>query len=160
MKIEQRVIQLVEEKIDDRPELFLVDVKMQSDGKLVILVDGDNGISIQDCVAISRHVGYHLEENNEIEHAYTLEVSSPGIDTALKLMRQYQKNTGRNVNIKLKDGTVYEGKLLDASELQVRIERAIKSQSAKEKKGKKIQGTEQVIPFDQIVETKVLISLK
>lgn len=160
MKIEQRVIQLVEEKIDDRPELFLVDVKMQSDGKLLILVDGDNGISIQDCVAISRHVGYHLEENNEIEHAYTLEVSSPGVDTPLKLMRQYQKNTGRNVSIKIKDGTIYEGKLLQSSDSEIVIEGAVKAQSPKEKKGKKVQGVEHIIPFDQIVETKVLISLK
>src|SRR5271170_7672543 len=74
MNIEKRVKELVAEKIADKPNLFLVDVKMHSNGKLIILVDGDNGIGIDDCVAISRHVGFHLEEENVIETAYNLEV--------------------------------------------------------------------------------------
>ena len=160
MRIEQRVIQLVEEKIADCADLFLVDVKMQPDGKLVILVDGDTGISVQDCAAISRHVGYHLEENNEVDHAYTLEVSSPGIGTPLTQIRQYQKNIGRNISVKIKDGTTYEGKLISVSDEEINIDGAIKSESEKNKKGKKIQTSEQVISFAQVVETKVLISLK
>jgi ribosome maturation factor RimP len=158
MKIEERVSQLVEEKIDDRPELFLVDVKMHPGNKLIILVDGDEGISIQDCVAISRHVGFHLEENNDIEQAYNLEVSSPGIDTPLKLLRQYQKNINRNVNIKTKDGVIYEGKLIEASEDEIKIEGILKSRPGKGKK-EKVE-PEQSIPFYQIAETKVLISFK
>ena len=91
MNIEKRVKELIEEKIADRPELFIVDIKMHSNGKLIILVDGDNGIGIDDCVAISRHVGFHLEEENVVETAYNLEVSSPGLDTSLTLKRQYLK---------------------------------------------------------------------
>ena len=105
MNIENRVIQLVEEKIFDRPELFIVDVKMHSSGMLTILMDGDDGIGIKDCAAISRHVGFHLEENNIIEQAYNLEVSSPGIDFPLKSVRQFQKNIGRNLLLKLTDGS-------------------------------------------------------
>jgi len=150
MNIEQRVSQLVEEKISDRPDLFLVDVKMHPDGKLIILADGDKGISIQDCAAISRYVGYKLEENNEMDHAYNLEVSSPGVDTPLKLLRQYQKNINRNVSVKDINGLIHEGKLLEASEAEIVIEAT----------GKKMQGMKQVIPYDQIVETKVLISFK
>jgi ribosome maturation factor RimP len=60
MNIEKRVIELVEEKIADRPDLFWVDVQMHGSGILSILVDGDNGVAISDCVAISRHVGFHL----------------------------------------------------------------------------------------------------
>lgn len=150
MNIEQRVSQLVEEKIADRQDLFLVDVKMHPDGKLIILADGDNGISIQDCAAISRYVGYKLEENNEMDHAYNLEVSSPGIDTPLKLLRQYQKNISRNVRVGEINGLIHEGKLVEARETEIVIE-AI---------GKKIEGMKQVIPYDQIKETKVLISFK
>ncbi|RZJ86468.1 MAG: ribosome assembly cofactor RimP, partial [Chryseobacterium sp.] len=75
MLVENRVKELIEEKISDRPELFLVEVKMLPNNKLIIHVDGDQGISIQDCAAISRHVGFHLEEENTIEKAYNLEVS-------------------------------------------------------------------------------------
>ena len=81
MDIEKYVAELVNGQIADRDDLFLVDVKFVPGGKLSILVDGDQGISIQDCAAISRHVGNTLEEENVIETAYNIEVSSPGIDT-------------------------------------------------------------------------------
>jgi ribosome maturation factor RimP len=156
MKIEERVSRLVEEKIADRPDLFIVDVKMNPDGKLAIFMDGDRGISIEDCAAISRYVGYKLEENNEIDHAYNLEVSSPGIDTPLKLVRQYQKNINRNIKVKEINGTVHEGRLTGVSENEI-----VLVEKVRETKGpKKIQEVEQFIPYDQITETKVLISFK
>ena len=154
MKIEQRVIALVEEKIADRQDLFLVEGKMHSNGKLIILVDGDHGLSIKDCAAISRHVGFHLEEENIIDQAYNLEVSSPGVDTPLKLFRQYKKNIGRSLNIKFKDGSKAEGKLLQASETALIIE------ETKKEKGKKAQKVEREIAFNQISESKVIISFK
>jgi ribosome maturation factor RimP len=154
MNVEKRVKQLVEEKIADKPNLFLVDVKMHTNGKLVILVDGDDGIGIDECVAISRHVGFHLEEENVIEKAYNLEVSSPGIDAPLTFLRQYVKNIGRNLAIKMADGTKREGKLNSTTAEAIIIEEKIKE------KGKKAELVEAVIPIDQITETKVLISFK
>lgn len=154
MDIEKRVTQLVEEKIADRPDLFLVSVKMHSNGKLVILVDGDKGIGIADCAAISRHVGFHLEEENVIESAYNLEVSSPGIDAPLVLPRQFIKNVGRQLAIKMVDGSKREGKLTGTTEDAVVIE------EIKKEKGKKAQTIESTIPLAQITETKVLISFK
>ena len=112
MNIEKRVTELVEEKIADRPDLFLVDVKMHPNGKLIILVDGEKGIGIADCAQISRYVGFKLEEENVLETAYNLEVSSPGIDAPLVLPRQYVKNVGRQLAIKMADGSKREGKLL------------------------------------------------
>lgn len=154
MNIEKRVIELVEEKIADRPDLFLVDVQMHGSGILSILVDGDNGVAISDCVAISRHVGFHLEEENTIEQAYRLEVSSPGIDTPLKSLRQYQKNLNRSLSVKLKDGTKREGKLMQADEAGIIIQENVKE------KGKKAALIENFIPFDNISETIVLVSFK
>ena len=154
MQVENRVKQLIEEKISDRPELFLVEIRMLPNNKLNIHVDGDEGISIQDCAAISRHVGFHLEEENVIEQAYNLEVSSPGVGEPLKLKRQYYKNVGRNLSVKLSDGTLKEGKLLSLTDDAITIEEQVKE------KGKKARLEETVIGFDQIVETKVLISFK
>ena len=154
MDIEKRVTELVEEKIADRPDLFLVSVKMHSSGKLVILVDGEKGIGIADCAAISRHVGFHLEEENAIENAYNLEVSSPGIDAPLVLARQYVKNVGRQLAIKMADGSKREGKLTGMTENAILIEETIKE------KGKKAEIVESAVPLAQITETKVLISFK
>ncbi len=154
MQIEKRVSELVEEKIADRPDLFLVDVKMLPNNKLIIHVDGDQGISIQDCVAISRHVGFHLEEENAIETAYNLEVSSPGVGEPLKLERQYVKNKDRQLEIKLADGNKKQGKLLSVDGNAITIEETVKE------KGKKAQQVSLSIEFKDILETKVLISFK
>ena len=154
MQVEKRVAALVEEKIADRPELFLVEVKMLPNNKLIIHVDGDEGISIQDCVAISRHVGFHLEEENAIEQAYNLEVSSPGVGEPLKLIRQYNKNIGRTVSIKLKEGLKKEGKLLAVTDNNLLIEESVKE------KGKKAVTIQTDVPFNDILETSVLISFK
>lgn len=154
MQVENRVRELVEEKIADRPELFLVEVKMLPNNKLIIHVDGDEGINIQDCAAISRHVGFHLEEENAIEKAYNLEVSSPGVGEPLQLKRQYHKNVGRELGIKLADGTKKEGKLLEVGENAIVIEEKVKE------KGKKAQLVETSVAFENITETKVLISFK
>ena len=154
MDIEKRVTQLVEEKIADKPDLFIVSVKMHSNGKLVILVDGEKGIGIADCAAISRHVGFHLEEENVIEDAYNLEVSSPGIDAPLILPRQYVKNVGRQLAIKMADGSKREGKLTGMTEDAVVIE------ETKKEKGKKAEIVESAVPLSEITETKVVISFK
>lgn len=154
MNVEKRVTELVEEKIADRPDLFLVDVNMHANGILTILVDGDNGVAISDCVAISRHVGFHLEEENVIEQAYRLEVSSPGIDTPLKSLRQFQKNVNRSLKLKLKSSNVKEGKLIGLDESGITIQESVKQ------KGKKAEIIETIIPFEDITEAKVLVSFK
>ncbi|HZX58294.1 MAG TPA: ribosome assembly cofactor RimP [Mucilaginibacter sp.] len=156
MDIEKRVRELAEEKITEigRPDLFLVSVKMLPNGKLIILVDGDKGVGIADCAQISRYVGFRLEEDNVIEEAYNLEVSSPGLDAPLTLPRQYVKNIGRTLAIKMADGSKREGKLSGLTEDAILVEENIKE------KGKKAETVESVIPLTQITETKVVISFK
>jgi len=99
-------------------------------------------------------VGFRLEEEHVIETAYNLEVSSPGVDTPLTMIRQYVKNIGRNLAIKMADGSKREGKLSGLTEDAIIIEEKIKET------GKKAAVQESVIPINQITETKVLISFK
>lgn len=152
--IENKVIALVEEKIADRDDLFVVDVKMHANGTLEVLVDGDQGISIQDCAAISRHVGFRLEEDDMIAYAYRLEVSSPGIDRPLSMVRQYRKNKGRNIQVSMRDGRITTGKLLEVTEDAITIVEAVKE------KGKKAVEQQQTIALENIISIKVLISFK
>ena len=94
---------------------FPVDVSVmgvKSVPKITILLDGDEGIGIDKCAEVSRKLGAQLEEREDLlPGAFTLEVSSPGLDTPLKLPRQYAKNVGRRVKIKLKDGSERTGRL-------------------------------------------------
>ncbi len=154
LSIEDRVKELVMAKIANREDLFLVSVKMHSNGKLEVLVDGDRGVNIQDCAEISRHVGFQLEEEDAIAQAYRLEVSSPGIDTPFSSIRQYRKNTGRDVQVLLHDGITKAGKLLEVADDHIEIVEKIKE------KGKKAVEHQSIIPFDTIKTTKVLISFR
>ncbi len=161
MLIEERVKELVLDKIADREDLFLVAVHMYPNGRLEVLIDGDQGVSIQDCAAISRHVGFHLEEESVIEHAYHLEVSSPGIDTPLTQRRQYHKNMGRSVQITMEQegkNVIREGKLLEVTDSAVTLEEVIRDKKLPKGRKPAVQIAE--IPFETIITTKVLISFK
>lgn len=155
MNAEQRARELAEDKLADREDLFVVDVKMHGGGKLEILLDGDRGIGIQECAAVSRHVGFHLEEENVLEQAYHLEVSSAGVGTPLKLQRQYPKNIGRTLQVKGTDGTEQEGILLQTDENGILLE--VKTRA---EKGKKPVIQEQYLLFTAIKEAVVTISFK
>jgi ribosome maturation factor RimP len=154
MGVEKRIRELVEEKLADRPDLFIVAIKMINNAKIMVLLDGDEGVGIHDCAMVSRHVGFHLEEENLIEKAYNLEVSSPGLDTPFVLNRQYVKNIGRDVIVKLANGEKLEGKLLQVAEGSIIVSHSVKE------KGKKAQLIETEIQKDNIAETKVSVSFK
>lgn len=61
-----------------------------------VFIDTDEGISIAQCADLSRELASKLDELNAIQEPYELEVSSPGIEKPLTLLRQYKKNVGRN----------------------------------------------------------------
>lgn len=159
-KIEQRVKELVEEKIADRPDLFIVSIQMLSNGKLSVLLDGDSGISIDDCVKISRHVGFHLEEEEVISHAYILEVSSPGAESPFINERQYLKNIGRQVEVILQDSRILTGELLSYTENSLHIAAVVPTKGKKEIKGRKPATEEVEVSLADIITTKVIISFK
>ncbi|WP_221391296.1 ribosome maturation factor RimP [Dyadobacter sp. NIV53] len=104
---------------------FLVDIIFKPSKvsqKITILVDSDEGITIQECTSISRRLAKQLEELEVFSEAYTLEVSSPGLDQPLILLRQFQKNLGRNLKVTLKTGEVVSGTLTDANEETVKLQ--------------------------------------
>lgn len=154
MSVEKRIRELIAEKLADRPDLFVVEIKIVNNKNVTILLDGDEGVGIHDCALVSRHIGFHLEEENLIDNAYTLEVGSPGLDTPLNLDRQFQKNIGRLLEIKLKEGKQTEGKLLAADENSLTIMEVVKE------KGKKSKEAEKNINRDEITEVKVGVSFK
>lgn len=107
-----KVKQLIEEAIAENPALFLIEWKISPDNKISILVDGDEGLSIEEIVRISRHVEHNLDRE---ECDFALEVSSPGVGSNLTIPRQYQKNVGRILEVTLND-KVMEGEIVEADE--------------------------------------------
>ncbi|TAF43696.1 MAG: ribosome assembly cofactor RimP [Sphingobacteriales bacterium] len=154
MNIENRVRQLVTEKIANRPDLFIVSVKISNKAHVSILLDGDNGIGIHDCALISRHVGFCLEEENTLNDAYTLEVSSAGVGAPLVLQRQYFKNIGRTITLKLKSGEKLEGFLNEVNDTSITLSINTKQ------KGKKTSNENINITYSEIAEAIVQVSFK
>lgn len=153
MKTEEQISIWAQEKIDEIPGLFLVDVKLLPKNRVVILVDGDQGVGIADCAKISRYIGFKIEEVDLIKNAFVLDVSSPGIDHPLKLKRQYAKNVGRNLQVLLTNGERKSGVLTSLTEDHIILE---------EEKNKKKKGETETytLPFSDIKEAKVEIVFK
>ncbi|GGF07621.1 ribosome maturation factor RimP [Chishuiella changwenlii] len=107
-----KVKQLIEEAIAENPALFLIDWKISPDDKISILADGDEGLSIEEIVRISRHVEHNLDRE---ECDFALEVSTPGVGSNLTLPRQFSKNVGRILEVTLND-KVMEGEIVEADE--------------------------------------------
>ena len=112
-----KVKQLIEEAIAENPSLFLIDWKITPDDKIVILADGDESLSVEDIVRISRYVEHNLDRE---ECDFALEVSSPGVGSNLTMPRQFVKNIGRTLEATLND-KVMEGEIVEADEEGVTI---------------------------------------
>ena len=132
-------------------DIFLVDIKIKPINNIKIYLDADSGLGIEKCIKINRAL-YKIMEEMAIypDGDFSLEVSSPGIEEPLKLHRQYIKNTGRDLEVTLQDGSKQSGKLLSVTENDIVIEFT-------EGKNKKAVVKQLTIPFETIKEAVVLI---
>ncbi|SFV31479.1 ribosome maturation factor RimP [Thermoflavifilum thermophilum] len=110
--IRQVIEQLLEQELKLHPDCFLVDLLVSQDQAVRVFIDSDQGVSIDQLAQINRSLSKAMHENHVFpDDDFSLEVSSPGIDTPLKLYRQYPKNIGRTVVVTLKDQQIREGVL-------------------------------------------------
>jgi len=92
-------------------EYYLVDLEISPSHQVRVFVDGDEGVSLEACVQISRTLRSILDAVPELDGQYALEVSSPGVSRPLRFLRQYLKHTGRTLKLELSDGRTVEGVL-------------------------------------------------
>ncbi len=153
----EEIRQLIENLLKGSDK-FLVDILVKPGNKIFIFIDGDKGVTIDNCKEVSRFVENQLNRDNE---DFELNVSSPGVDHPLKLRKQYPKNIGRIIDVTLKNGSILSGKLVQVSEEKITIDTTAKVKK-KKKKNQKEPETDPIqnIPFDNIYETKVRISFK
>jgi ribosome maturation factor RimP len=139
-------------------ELFVTDLKIKPGNKIMVFIDGDQGVAIKDCVTLSRHLESNLNNDNE---AFELQVSSHGAAEPFSLARQYPKHIGRDLEIQLDDvenPRQLSGTLLSADETGITLELF----QEKKKKGEKIipERKQEKIPFKEIRHAKVILSFK
>lgn len=148
--IDKSDIQREVEKALGESDKYVVEVKVKAGNRITVLLDSDTHITIDDCVAVTRHIESAFSRETE---DYDLTVSSAGIDQPYKLLRQYIKNIGREVEVSLADGSVFKGKLIAADKDKITVYRKTKV--------KKVETEEtREIPFGEIKQTKEIISFK
>ncbi len=118
MNVKEKIVELLSTLLED-DKFFIVEVQVSASKvrqKVTVLIDSDAGISIDECAEISWKLGEMLETQEVLPDAYTLEVSSPGVDYPLAMPRQFRKNIGRTLRVIAKDGAEKKGKLISADE--------------------------------------------
>lgn len=118
MSLKEEIERLLPAFLADN-DLYVVDITIKPSKvmqKITILLDKDEGITIDECASVSRRLAAALESEEIIEGSYNLEVSSPGLDQPLRLARQYKKNLGRDLKISLSNGEIVNGKLTVAED--------------------------------------------
>lgn len=142
----EKVQSIVNQELEGS-DLFLVDLKIGKDNKISVFIDGDNGVTIQSCIDLSRKIESNFDREEE---DFELSVFSSGVGEKLKLNRQYKKNIGRNIEvITNEEGETIVGELLmvDEEKIVVRIQ----------PKKKKDPIVEKEIFIDNIKESKIII---
>jgi ribosome maturation factor RimP len=153
MTFKEKVNQLLQAGLEEKPDLFLIELSVSEANKIMVTLDGDQGVQLQDCIDISRAIEHNLDRE---EHDFALEVASVGVGSPLKLVRQYVKNIGRTLIVKLATTTI-EAELVDATESHITL--AWEAREPKKiGKGKETVQKEQQIPYTEIKEAIVTVT--
>jgi len=153
MTFKEKVGQLLEDILKEKVSLFLVDVTISDSYKVTITLDDDNGVNLQDCIDVSRAIENNLDRE---EQDFSLEVASVGVGSPLKLIRQYKKNVGRMLIVKLAT-TKIEAELIEANDESITL--AWEAREPKKiGKGKETVQKKQVILYSEIKEAIVTVT--
>ncbi len=143
---------LLGKALEEHPSLFLIDFTIGGDNTIKVVLDGDKGVTLQDCMDVSRAIEHNLDREEE---DFSLEVASAGATSPLKMPRQYTKNIGRTLKVRTDSGEL-EGTLVQATENNITLE--WKAREPKPVgKGKVTVQKKRDIPFSEIQEAKVIL---
>jgi ribosome maturation factor RimP len=154
--IDKEIIRQAVEDFTKETEIFLVSVEVKPGNIIVVEIDSDGSVSIDDCIALNKFIESKL--NRDIED-YELEVGSAGISQPFRILRQYQKKIGNEVEVLTKAGQKLQGVLQGANEQNIVLttEKQVKPEGAKRKVTVKENLT---FTHDEIKYTKYLIRFK
>lgn len=154
--IKKEDIMLTIQPLVEQKNAFIVDVIVKSSNKIIVELDSFDKVTIDDCVDISRLIESNFNRDTE---DYELEVSSAGLSSPFKVIEQYQKNLGKEIETVTKEGKKLTGILSHISEKSFKID--IKKTEKVEGKKKRQEIIETIeIPFDKAKFTKVVFNFK
>lgn len=151
--LKEKVEKLAEKVFAENNSLFLISLDVNSNNHIKIVMDGDEGVSVNDCITVSRAIEHNLDRDEE---DFSLEVTSAGVSEPLVMPRQYKKNIGRKLKVKTENDK-FEGTLESADDHEIKL--SWKSREPKPVgKGKVTVQKEAILPYSEIVEAKVKIT--
>ncbi len=151
--LKEKVANLLQEVLDENPELFLISLDIQGSNEIKIIIDGDEGVKVEDCMLVSRKIEHNLDRDQE---DFSLEVMSAGATSPLEIPRQYKKNVNRHLEVKTQGGDKIEGLMTQATDTDITL--TWKSREPKPVgKGKVTVEKTETIPYQEIVQAKVMI---
>lgn len=153
MIFKEKVSELLKAGLEEKPSIFLIDLTITDAFKIIVTLDGDNGVTLQDCIDISRAIEHNLDRE---EQDFSLEVASGGVSAPLKLVRQYKKNIGRTLQVKTATDII-TAELADANEEFITLVWTAR-EPKKIGKGKETVEKRQEIPYTDIKEAIVTIT--
>ena len=109
----EKVIALLDSCFENRSDLFLIDLEILNDYTVRVVIDGDNGVTVEDCVFVSRAVEHNLDRDT---YDFSIEVSSAGATSDLVNKRQYRRNIGRTLKLKTKNNGNIEAELAEVKD--------------------------------------------
>lgn len=154
MTFKNKVQELLDGALIERSHLFLIDLSINDANKISIVLDGDNGVSLQDCIDVSRSVEADLDRE---EQDFSLEVASAGLSSPLKFVRQYKKNLGRSLKVKTISSEEIEAKLTAVDDEKITLEWQAR-EPKKIGKGKETVEKKLDLPYESIKEAIVIVS--
>lgn len=110
---EEKVKELLNTALEEKPEFFLINFEIKPGNIIEVIIDGDNGVLVEDCIAVSRAIEHNLDRE---EQDFSLQIMSAGITEGLVHQRQYKKNTGRTLAIKTNENESFEGELIEVGD--------------------------------------------
>ena len=157
--LEKKIEKLLEEKFqeEDYADCFIVEIKLHDHKKLDVFVDSDSSMTFRKCQRLSRYLEAFIDEEGWLGEKYVLEVSSPGITRPLVFARQYIKNIGRDMEVKLADGSKDKGTLIAANETEITLEKTVRIKEGKKKRNEIVQT---IYTYDNIHKAIIKISFK
>ena len=155
MLLKEKIIARLEDLFKEQSYLFLVACSVGANNDVEIIIDGDQGVKVDDCMHVNRIVQDFLEE---LDLDCSLQVMSAGVSEGLKFIRQYKKNIGRKLEVFTKDNKI-EGTLIEVNDKNNNIVLEWKAREPKTiGKGKVTVVKQADIAFRDIVNAKVMIT--
>lgn len=113
MNFKEKVETLVQEALVENPSLFLIDLTVGGDNSIRVLLDGDQGVTLEACMQVSRKVEHNLDRE---ENDFSIEVSSCGVGSPLTIPRQFKKNVTRKLEVTDREDKQVQGTLVEATD--------------------------------------------